>query len=708
MILLRSLLPLALLASMSLLSESLIYPTTTQSTVVDNYHGTQVPDPYRWLEDDTSEATKAWVVAQNAVTSGYLNQLPQRLPIRDRMTKLFNFERFGTPFRAGGRYFFSRNNGLQNQSVWYWAATLEAQPVLLIDPNTFSADGTVSMSVPVPSEDGRTVAYQVSKSGSDWQEIRVHDVGTGKQLSDRIQWVKFSGIAWAKDGSGFYYSRFDAPKSGAALTQVNEFQKVYFHRLGSEQSDDSLVYERRDQPKWGMGATLSDDGAYLILTLSQGTDTRNRVFYRDLTTPQSSVVELLNDFDASYNWVGNEGPVFLFHTDLKAPRGRIIAIDSRKPQRADWKERVPQNEATLTSANVVGDRLVCDYLKDARSLIRLHRLDGTFEKEVSLPGIGSVAGFGGKRAETETFYSFTSFTVPGRIYRYDFRSGLSTLWRQPKVAFDPDAFETRQVWVTSKDGTKLPLFLTHKKGLKPDGKTPVLLYAYGGFNISLTPAFSVGNLVWLELGGIYAVPNLRGGGEYGEEWHQAGTKLRKQNVFDDFIASAEWLITNGYTQPSKIAIQGGSNGGLLVGACMTQRPDLYGACLPAVGVMDMLRFHRFTIGWAWTSDYGSSENPEEFKALFAYSPLHALKQGVQYPPTLITTADHDDRVVPAHSFKFAARLQAVHAGPHPVLIRIESKAGHGAGKPISKQIEERSDQIAFVASQFGISTEVLR
>lgn len=693
---------------MSLLSESLIYPTTPQSTVVDNYHGTQVPDPYRWLEDDTSETTKAWVVAQNAVTSGYLNQLPQRLPIRDRMTKLFNFERFGTPFRAGGRYFFSRNNGLQNQSVWYWAATLEAQPVLLIDPNTFSADGTVSMSVPVPSEDGRTVAYQVSKSGSDWQEIRVHDVGTGKQLSDRIQWVKFSGIAWAKDGSGFYYSRFDAPKSGAALTQVNEFQKVYFHRLGSEQSDDSLVYERRDQPKWGMGATLSDDGAYLILTLSQETDTRNRVFYRNLTTPQSSVVELLNDFDASYNWVGNEGPVFLFHTDLKAPRGRIIAIDSRKPQRADWKERVPQNEATLTSANVVGDRLVCDYLKDARSLIRLHRLDGTFEKEVSLPGIGSVAGFGGKRAETETFYSFTSFTVPGRIYRYDFRSGLSTLWRQPKVAFDPDAFETRQVWVTSKDGTKLPLFLTHKKGLKPDGKTPVLLYAYGGFNISLTPAFSIGNLVWLELGGIYAVPNLRGGGEYGEEWHQAGTKLRKQNVFDDFIASAEWLITNGYTQPSKIAIQGGSNGGLLVGACMTQRPDLYGACLPAVGVMDMLRFHRFTIGWAWTSDYGSSENPEEFKALFAYSPLHALKQGVQYPPTLITTADHDDRVVPAHSFKFAARLQAVHAGPHPVLIRIESKAGHGAGKPISKQIEERSDQIAFVASQFGISTDVLR
>lgn len=708
MILLRSLLPLALLASMSLLSESLIYPTTPQSTVVDNYHGTQVPDPYRWLEDDTSEATKAWVVAQNSVTSGYLNQLPQRLPIRDRMTKLFNFERFGTPFRAGGRYFFSRNNGLQNQSVWYWAATLEAQPVLLIDPNTFSADGTVSMSVPVPSEDGRTVAYQVSKSGSDWQEIRVHDVGTGKQLSDRIQWVKFSGIAWAKDGSGFYYSRFDAPKSGAALTQVNEFQKVYFHRLGSEQSDDPLVYERRDQPKWGMGATLSDDGAYLILTLSQGTDTRNRVFYRDLTTPQSSVVELLNDFDASYNWVGNEGPVFLFHTDLKAPRGRIIAIDSRKPQRADWKERVPQNEATLTSANLVGDRLVCDYLKDARSLIRLHRLDGTFEKEVSLPGIGSVAGFGGKRAETDTFYSFTSFTVPGRIYRYDFRSGLSTLWRQPKVAFDPDAFETRQVWVTSKDGTKLPLFLTHKKGLKPDGKTPVLLYAYGGFNISLTPAFSVGNLVWLELGGIYAVPNLRGGGEYGEEWHQAGTKLRKQNVFDDFIASAEWLITNGYTQPNKIAIQGGSNGGLLVGACMTQRPDLYGACLPAVGVMDMLRFHRFTIGWAWTSDYGSSENPEEFKALFAYSPLHALKQGVQYPPTLITTADHDDRVVPAHSFKFAARLQAVHSGPHPVLIRIESKAGHGAGKPISKQIEERSDQIAFVASQFGISTDVLR
>ena len=690
------------------LHAQLTYPTTTRSDVVEGYHGTKIPDPYRWLEDDNSAATKDWVKSQNGVTFGYLDQIPQRGPIRERMTKLFNFERFSTPYQSGGRYFFSRNNGLQNQSVWFSAASPDAEPVLLVDPNTFSPDGTVSMGAPVPSEDGKTAAYQISKSGSDWQEIRVRDVATGRELPDRVEWVKFSGIAWAKDGSGFYYSRYDSPKAGAALTQVNEFQKVYFHKLGKPQSEDALVYERKDQPKWGLGASVTDDGRYLVLNISQGTDTRNRVFYRDLEAKEGNVVELLNDFDASYNFIGNDGPVFWFLTDLKAPRGRLVAIDLRHPDRADWKELVPQSDATLTGVGVVGDRLVCEYLRDARSQVRLHRIDGTFEKEVELPGIGSAGGFGGRRKETETFYSFTSFTVPGRVYRFDFKTGTSSLWKQPKVDFDPDAFETKQVWVTSKDGTKVPMFVTHKKGLKPDGNTPVLLYAYGGFNISITPSFSVGNLVWLEMGGIYAVPNLRGGGEYGEEWHQAGTKLRKQNVFDDFIASAEWLVAHGYTQPKRIAIQGGSNGGLLVGACLAQRPDLYGACLPAVGVMDMLRFHKFTIGWAWTSDYGSSENPEEFKALLAYSPLHNLKPGVRYPPTLITTADHDDRVVPAHSFKFAARLQEVHSGPNPVLIRIESKAGHGAGKPISKQIEERSDQLAFVAKQFGMGVETLR
>lgn len=705
----RRLLPiLPAIAAVSVMSAPLSYPTSTKTNVVDDYHGTKVPDPYRWLEDDNAEATKDWVKAENGVTFGYLDQIQQRPAIRERMTKLFNFERFGTPYKAGDRYFFSKNNGLQNQSVWFTAKSLDAEPAVLVDPNTLSTDGTVAISAPIPTDDGKTVAYQVSKSGSDWQEIHVRDVATGKQLPDKIEWVKFSGTAWNKDGSGFYYSRFDTPKEGEVLTKLNEYQKVYFHKLGTPQSQDVLTYERKDQPKWGFGAGVTEDGRYLIISVSQGTDTKNRVFYKDIKNGEGNVVELLNDFDASYNFVGNDGPVFWFTTDLKAPRSRLIAIDTRKPERASWKELIPQSDATLTSVSVVGDRFVCDYLRDARTQVRQHKLDGAFEKEIALPGIGSAGGFGGKREDAETFYSFTSFTVPGRIYRYDFKTGASTLWKQPKVAFDPDAFETKQVWVTSKDGTKLPMFITHKKGLKLDGNAPTLLYAYGGFNISLTPSFSVGNMVWLEMGGVYAVPNLRGGGEYGEEWHLAGTKLRKQNVFDDFIASAEWLVANGYTKPKNLAIQGGSNGGLLIGACMTQRPDLYGACLPAVGVMDMLRFQKFTIGWAWTSDYGSSENPDEFKALLAYSPLHNLKPGVSYPPTMITTGDHDDRVVPAHSFKFAARLQEVHSGPNPVLIRIETKAGHGAGKPVSKQIEERADQLSFLAKQFGMGVESLR
>ena len=704
----RRLLPWAVLATMTGLHAQTAYPATRKTDTVDTYHGMSVPDPYRWLEDDNSAETKSWVTAQNAVTFGYLDQIPQRKPIRDRITALYNYERYSVPYVSGGRYFFSRNDGLQNQSVWFTTGSLSGEPVKLVDPNTFSTDGTVSMGSPVPTDDGRRVAYQISKSGSDWQEIRVRDVASGGELPDRVEWVKFSGIAWLKDGSGFFYSRYDAPKEGAALTQVNENQKVYLHRLGRPQSEDVLTYERKDQPKWGFGAAVTEDGRYLVLNVSQGTDTRNRFFFKDLEAPEGKVVELLNDFDASYNFVGNDGPVFWFLTDLSAPRGRVVAIDVRKPARTEWKEVVPQTEATLTGVNVVGQRLVCEYLKDARSQVRLHRLDGTFDKEVELPGIGTAAGFGGKRTEKETFYTFTSFTVPGRVYRYDFDTGKSTLWRQPKVAFDPDAFVTKQVWVLSKDGTRLPMFVTHRKDLKPDGNTPVLLYAYGGFNISITPAFSPANMAWLEMGGIYAVPNLRGGGEYGEEWHKAGTKLRKQNVFDDFIASAEWFVSNGYSRKGRIAIQGGSNGGLLVGACLTQRPDLYGACLPAVGVMDMLRFHKFTIGWAWTSDYGSSENPEEFKALLAYSPLHNLKPGVAYPPTLVTTADHDDRVVPAHSFKFAARLQEVQQGPNPVMIRIDAKAGHGAGKPVSKQVEERADQLAFVAKQFGMSTEGLR
>ena len=692
----------ALVATLNLMSAPLHYPATSKSNIVDTYHGVRVEDPYRWLEDDNAPATQDWVKRQNEVTFGYLQDIPQREGIRKRMAQIFNFERFGVPSKQGNRYFFSRNDGLQNQSVWYTTPRLDAEPTVLLDPNKLSTDGTVAIGRLEPSEDGSKVAYQFSKSGSDWQEIRIRDVATGQELPDRLEWVKFSGISWAKDGSGFYYSRYDVPKPGAALTAVNEFQKIYFHTVGMAQSTDRLVYERKDQAKWGLGASVSDDGHYLLFSVSQGTDTRNRFFYQDLQKAGSPVVELLNDFDASYNFVGNDGPVFWFLTDLKAPRGRLIAIDTRTPERTAWKELIPQSEATLTQVSVLGERFVCDTLRDARSEVRIHQLNGTFEKALDLPGIGSASGFGGKREDTETFFGFTSFTVPGRIYRYDFKTGQSTLWKQPKVAFQPDDFETRQVWVTSKDGVKVPMFITHKKGLKPNGHTPTLLYGYGGFNISLTPTFSVGNLVWLEMGGIYAVPNLRGGGEYGEEWHQAGTKLRKQNVFNDFIASAEWLIQQGWTSPKQLAIQGGSNGGLLVGACMTQRPELYGACLPAVGVMDMLRFHKFTIGWAWTSDYGSSENENEFKALYAYSPYHNLKPKTAYPPTMVTTGDHDDRVVPAHSFKFAARLQEVHTGPNPVLIRIDVKAGHGAGKPVSKQIEERADQLAFLARQFDV------
>lgn len=683
-------------------SGSIRYPVTERQSVVDEYHGVRVEDPYRWLEDDNAENTKAWVTAQNAVTRGYLEGLPARGWIQARMKKLMDYPRTGMPYKRGGRYFYSRNNGLQNQDVWFVADGLEAEPRVLLDPNGMSADGTVSVSAPVPSEDGRHAAYQISVSGSDWKEIRVRDVATGVDLPDQVRWVKFSGLSWAKDGSGFYYSRYDAPKESEKLTRVNEFHKLYFHRLGTEQAADALVYERKDQPKWGFGGTVTDDGRYLVITATEGTDPKNRVFYQDRTQGGGAVVPLLTDFDASYDFVGNEGPVFWFRTDLGAPRGRVIAIDLRRPARGEWKELVPQGEATLTGGNVVGGRLVLEYLKDARSQVRVHHLDGRIDREVALPGIGTAGGFSGKPEDPETFYGFTGFTVPSRVYRYDVATGETRLWRESKVDFNPDDFETRQVWVTSRDGTRLPMFVSHRKGLKLDGNNPVLLYGYGGFNISLTPSFSVANLVWMEMGGVYAVPNLRGGGEYGEEWHQAGTKLRKQNVFDDFIASAEWLIRNGYTQPKRLAIMGGSNGGLLVGACLTQRPDLYGACLPAVGVMDMLRFHKFTIGWAWKSDYGSSENPDEFAALRAYSPYHNLKPGVRYPATLVTTADHDDRVVPAHSFKFAARLQECHGGTAPVLIRIETKAGHGAGKPTAKIIEERSDQWAFLVQQLGM------
>jgi len=613
------------------------------------------------------------------------------------------------PFKEAETIFFTKNNGLQNQSVLYTLhEKFGANARTLLDPNLLSSDGTTALSGMAVSRDGRELAYGIAKAGSDWQEWKVRTVRTAQDLSDDLRWVKFSNASWTKDGKGFFYSRYDEPKPGEQLKGVNYFQKLFYHRVGAPQSEDTLVYERRDHKDWGFGGEATDDGRYLIIVVSQGTDTRNRVFYKDLRSRDAKVVELLNDFDAEYDFIDNDGPKFWFRTDLNAPRGRLIEIDVTKPARENWREIIPQATETLRGVSIVNDRFIGQYLKDAHSQVKIFSREGRFIREIELPGIGSAGGFGGKRKEKETFYSFTSFTVPGTIYRYDLKRASSTIFRQSKGDFDPSAFETKQVFYQSKDGTRIPMFITHKKGLKLDGNNPTLLYGYGGFNISLTPSFSVTALVWLEMGGVYAVPNLRGGGEYGEDWHQGGMKLKKQNVFDDFIAAAEWLIANRYTSTPKLAISGRSNGGLLVGACLTQRPDLFGATLPGVGVMDMLRFHKFTIGWAWTSDYGSSDAQEEFKALYAYSPLHNLKPGVKYPPTLITTADHDDRVVPAHSFKFGARMQECQAADKPVLIRIETKAGHGAGKPTSKLIEESADQLAFLFHELKMDAKNLK
>jgi prolyl oligopeptidase len=683
----------------------LIYPKAKTVNQVDDYHGVKVADPYRWLEDTDSPDTKAWVEAENKVTFGYLDQIPYRGAIRDRLLKLWNFERFTVPQQQGGRYFYQHNNGLQNQNVLLVAESLNAEPRLLLDPNTLSSDGTVALAGWAISDDGKRMAYGLATSGSDWNEWHVRDVDTGKDLPDVIKWVKFSGASWTKDGTGFFYSRYDEPK-GAQLRDTNYFQKLYYHTLGTPQAEDKLIYDRPDNKELGFAGSVTDDGHYLVISVWQGTSPKNRFYYKDLTQPDSKVVRLLDDFDAQYNFIDNDGPIFWFQTDLDTPRSRVIAIDTRHPERANWQTIVPQSEDTLQFSNVVDNLFFLGYLKDARTEVRVYDLNGKLVRNVDLPGIGTAGGFGGKRKDKETFYGFTSFITPGVVYRYDPQAGKSTIFRQPKVDFDASRYETKQVFYNSKDGTRVPMFLTYKKGLKLDGQNPTMLYAYGGFDISLTPSFSVPDVVWLEMGGIYAQPNLRGGGEYGEDWHLAGTHAKKQNVFDDFIAAAEWLIANKYTSTSKLAIHGGSNGGLLIGACMTQRPDLFGATLPEVGVMDMLRFQKFTIGWAWTSDYGSSDNPDEFKALYAYSPLHNLKPGTKYPPTLITTSDHDDRVVPGHSFKFAATIQADQAGPAPVLIRVETKAGHGAGKPISKQVDEAADLWAFVAHNLNMNVSL--
>ncbi|MEH2354104.1 prolyl oligopeptidase family serine peptidase [Nostoc sp.] len=690
--------------------KSLTYPTSHKSNQADNYHGTLVADPYRWLEDPDSEETRTWIEAQNQVTFGYLSEIPAREKIKQRLTKLWDYEKYGIPFKEGEslrdgsteRYFYFKNDGLQNQSVLYTLKTLDDQPQVLLDPNKLSEDGTVALSGLSISEDGKLLAYGLSSSGSDWQEWKVRNVETGEDLQDHLKWIKFSGASWTHDHQGFFYSRYDEPNEKTQLEDVNYYQKLYYHQLGKSQSEDVLIYHRPDQKEWGFSGGVTEDGRYLIISIWLGTDSKNLVFSKDLTNPNAEVVELINQFEADYSFIDNDDSVFYFRTDLDAPRGRVIAIDTKNPAPENWQEIIPQSAETLESVGILNNQFVADYLKDAHSQIKIFDLKGAFIREVELPGLGSAGGFGGKRYDTETFYSFTSFTIPGTIYRYNMVTGKSEIFRQPLVDFNPDEYETKQVFYHSKDGTRVPMFITHKKGIKLDGNNPTYLYAYGGFNASMTPSFSVSLLVWMEMGGIYVMPNIRGGGEYGEEWHQAGIKDKKQNVFDDFIGAAEWLIANKYTKTEKLAIAGGSNGGLLVGACMTQRPDLFGAAIPAVGVMDMLRFHKFTIGWAWTSEYGSADNPEEFPALYAYSPLHNIKPNTAYPATLITTADHDDRVVPAHSFKFAAALQEAHAGDAPTLIRIETKAGHGAGKPTAKIIEEAADKWAFLVRALDV------
>ena len=706
---------LAIVISSAYAGEKLQYPGAKKIDQVDELHGVNVQDPYRWLEDDVRQSKEVadWVAAENGITTAYLSAIPQRDAIKKRLTELWNttnlqdlalvenYEKFGAPFKAGGRYFYFKNDGLQNQSVLYKLESLNAEPVVLIDPNKWSKDGTVALGSTSFSDDGRFAAYSVAEAGSDWNTWRILEVETGRQLTDELKWVKFSGASWTPDNKGFFYSRYDAPPEGAAFQKTNLNQQVFYHRIGSSQSDDVLVYKRSDEPTWGFGTRVTEDGRYLVIEIWKGTDHKYRVVYKDLTEPYGMPVELIDNFDHEYSFIGNEGTTFFFQTDLDAPRKRIVAIDIRKPR--EIREIVPQSTETLTGVDIVANLVVATYLKDAKTQVKMYSLDGTFVREVEFPGIGSASGFGGKRTDTETFYSFSSFATPPTIFRYELLTGKSTKLRQAQVKFNPDDYIVEQVFYPSKDGTKVPMFITHKKGIKLDGTNPTLLYGYGGFSISLMPGFSIARIGWLEMGGIYAMPNLRGGGEYGEDWHRQGTKLRKQNVFDDFIGAAEWLIEHKYTSRSKLAIQGGSNGGLLVGACMTQRPDLYGACLPAVGVMDMLRFQKFTAGRFWVDDYGSADNADEFKALFAYSPYHNLKPGSKYPATMVTTADTDDRVVPGHSFKFAARLQACQSGDAPTLIRIETRAGHGAGKPTDKLIEEVADQWAFLVKNLGMN-----
>ncbi|MBX9690220.1 MAG: prolyl oligopeptidase family serine peptidase [Candidatus Obscuribacterales bacterium] len=672
------------------------YPSTRTESVEDTYHGVKVKDPYRWLENNESAETKNWIETENKLTFSYLESLPSKQEFKNRLSELWNYDKYGVPTKRGENYFFTKLSGLQNQAVLYVSTSPYGKDArVLLDPNKLSLDGTVALSAYSISDDGKRICYGISNAGSDWTEWKVRDVASAADLSDDLKWIKFSSCEFTKDGKGIYYSRY--PEAKNELKEANYYNKVYFHKIGSPQSEDQLILENKDEKEWEFSAELSEDGKYLIVSISRNTNPENLVYYKDLTKASSPIVHLIENWGAQYSFIDNDGPVFYFQTNKDAPRGRIIAIDTRKPEAKDWKETVSEKTEILRSVNAVSDRLVCLYLNDAHAVLHTYTRDGKEAGDIALPGIGSVNAISGRHSDKELFYSFVSFTEPPSVYSCDPASGKSSLIASPKVAFNPADYETKQVFYASKDGTKIPMFIVSKKGLELKTKPlPTFLYAYGGFNIPMMPRFSPSIVSWLEKGGIYAQPSLRGGGEYGEDWHKAGMKEKKQNVFDDFIAAAQWLIDNNYTVKDMLAVNGGSNGGLLIGAVMTQRPDLFSVAIPEVGVLDMLRYHKFTIGHAWMGEYGSSDDANELKYLLDYSPLHNVRSGKKYPATLVITGDHDDRVFPGHSFKFAASLQAVQPGDaSPVLIRVETRTGHGAGKPTAKIIEEAADKYAF-------------
>lgn len=680
---------------------SIEYPAAAKVDTTDIYFGQEVADPYRWLEDDNSEETAEWVNAQNEITNSYLAKIPFREDLNKRLTEIWNYPKYGVPFKRGGKYFFFKNDGIQNQSVLYMQNNLDDEPVVLLDPNNLSDDGTVALAGMSVTKDGKYLGYSTASGGSDWNEIYIKEIESGKMLDDHINWVKFSGISWK--GDGFFYSAYDAPKEGDKLSGKNEFHKVFYHKLGTEQSEDKIVFQDKEHALRNFYAYLTEDQKYVMVSESESTSGNALYIAKTDDVDKLKFVKIADGFDYDYNAIDNIGGKILIKTNQDAPKGKLVLVDFKNPSPDQWETFVDEKETVLQSVGVNGGRLFVEYLEDASSKAYFYDLDGNFLNELKLPAIGTLFGFNGKKDESTAFYGFTSFTFPSSVYKYNIETGVSEVYKTSKVDFEPDDYETKQVFYKSKDGTNVPMFIINKKGITLDGKNPTMLYGYGGFNISLTPGFSISRAAFLEQGGVYVMVNLRGGGEYGEDWHEAGMKMEKQNVFDDFIYAAKWLISNKYTSSEKLAIIGGSNGGLLVGACMTQAPELFRVAIPIVGVLDMLRYQNFTIGWAWASDYGTSADSEEmFNYLYGYSPLHNVKEGVDYPATMAITADHDDRVVPAHTFKFMATLQEKGGGKYPVLARIESKAGHGAGKPTAKQIEESTDMYGFIMYNLGM------